>query len=136
MNMTTRQEPRPTEPAGVGQAAPGDATRSTPSGNAPQLRHTRPSGRLERLGLAWTHHARTQAKRRSISARHIEWALDCGALYFAGSGAIGYFYGRRASRGECCPDSAVGVAVIVAGDQAIITVMHAPRPPQHWRRAR
>jgi hypothetical protein len=100
------------------------------------VRHARSPARLTRLDVAWTHHARQQAQRRSISISHVEWVLEVGTLYFAGSGAIGHFCGRRATRERCCPDNVRGVAVIVADDRSIITVMHAPRPPQHWRRAR
>lgn len=86
--------------------------------------------------LIWSDHARRQAQRRSISTRDIIRVLDRGMVYRAGSGAVAYFYGRRANCDGCCPDHVLGVAVIVGDDQTIITVMHAPRPPRHWRRAR
>lgn len=90
-------------------------------------------------------HAQAQARRRGISQRSLQLIIDFGEFYWAGSGSNSYYLSKRKyqwlvkhkrlSSDEIYTLRDVISCAVIASDQTIITVMHAPRPPKHWRAA-
>jgi hypothetical protein len=77
-------------------------------------------------------HAHRRSAQRSVPIEHIQVALIWGREIRQPGGRIAYHLGRREARdallrwGERIPERAIGVAVVVAGDGTIVTVVRSP----------
>ena len=89
-------------------------------------------------------HALHRGAQRSVSAEEIELAQMWGRPIIQGDGRTAYHLGDReaaeaAAKGEFVPAHAVGVAVVVAGDGCVVTVIRSSdrhRLRVHGRRPR
>ena len=90
------------------------------------------------LPLRYTRHAVTRCQQRGLSSMAVGFIVTYGHEYHAGNGATAYFLGQKAvvaARGRhgVKLDRWQGTAVIVSGDQSIVTVQHVSRPKRSWR---
>jgi hypothetical protein len=92
-----------------------------------------------------SHHARSRCAQRSIADEHIEIVMTWGADVRQRDGRVAYHLGvREASRARAegfeVPESAVGVAIVVADDGTIVTAVRShdrQRLRSHgWRSSR
>ncbi len=95
----------------------------------------------------WSNHANRRSAQRSVPAEHVDLALSWGHEIRQPGGRTAYHFGRREARaarsaGVGVPDRAVGVAVVIAPDGTIVTVVRSPdrerlrahgRPSSHRR---
>lgn len=79
----------------------------------------------------WTAHARLRSAQRHITPWHIDLAVAWGCVIPQGRGRTAYHLGDRdAARarraGVAVPDSAIGVAVVMADEAWVVTVVRSP----------
>ncbi len=79
----------------------------------------------------WSNHADRRSAQRSVPITHVELALVWGREIRQGNGRTAYHLGRREARaarttGVGVPERAVGVAVVLARDGTIVTVVRSP----------
>lgn len=75
-------------------------------------------------------HARRRAAQRSVPDAHIELALTWGEPVPQPGGRVAWHLGRRAARhasrcGVPIPERAVGLAVVLAADGTLVTVIRS-----------
>lgn len=75
-------------------------------------------------------HAWSRCAQRNVPQEHIELALSWGRLIYQREGRVVWHLGtREASQARACgvevPDRAVGVAVVVAADGTVVTVVRS-----------
>lgn len=75
-------------------------------------------------------HARYRSAQRSVPAQHIELALVWGRPIRQRGGRVAWHLGRREAAdardtGVAVPDRAVGVAVVLADDGTVVTVLRS-----------
>ncbi|MES2638577.1 MAG: hypothetical protein V4850_03820 [Myxococcota bacterium] len=80
---------------------------------------------------SWSNHANRRSAQRSVPIDHIELALQWGHEIRQGGGRIAYHLGRREARdarttGVGIPERAVGLAVVIARDGTVVTVVRSP----------
>ena len=79
----------------------------------------------------WSNHAKRRSPQRSVPPEHIELALLWGYEIHQAGGRTAYHLGRREAgaaltSGVGVPERAVGLAVVVAADGTIVTVVRSP----------
>ena len=83
-------------------------------------------------------HARERLQQRGISKSSLSTLLQFGTLFYAGKGRLAYHMGRKAckeaKRLGLCIEKFINIACIVEKNERVVTVMHAPRIPKHWRK--
>lgn len=75
-------------------------------------------------------HAELRSAQRSVPLDHVDFALLWGQEVWQHSGRIAYHIGRRDARealkdGVRIPESAIGLAVVMANDGAVITLVRS-----------
>lgn len=78
----------------------------------------------------WSPHARRRSAQRAVSSEHIDLALEWGLEIRQPGGRLAYHLGFHEARhardvGVGIPEHAVGVAVVVAPDNSIVTVVRS-----------
>lgn len=76
-------------------------------------------------------HASTRSAQRAISKEQIDFAMAWGAEIPQPVGRLAYHVGRREvararAHGLRVPDRTLGVAVVVAADNTVVTVVRSP----------
>ena len=74
-----------------------------------------------------SHHAKKRACQRSIKTTHIEYTLSWGTIIRQKKGRLAYHMGKKdwnlaRKEGHLIPESVIGVIVIVAKDDVLVTV--------------
>ena len=96
--------------------------------------------RIAVTDLTFSNHALQRMQQRGIPRCAVELSIKQGARYRAGSGAIAYHLGKKTRRGKTGSpgwgDRYHDVAAVVSPEGFVLTVMHAPRLPRHWRSKR
>jgi hypothetical protein len=80
--------------------------------------------------LKFSPHARRRSAERCVSAEHIELALDWGYPIRQRGGRVAWHLGNREAAkardaGVAVPERSVGIAVVVADDQTVVTVVRS-----------
>jgi hypothetical protein len=80
---------------------------------------------------SWSNHANRRSAQRSVPAEHVELALLWGSEIRQGGGRTAYHLGHleadaARTTGIGVPERAVGVAVVLARDGTIVTVVRSP----------
>ncbi|GDX83911.1 hypothetical protein LBMAG42_57220 [Deltaproteobacteria bacterium] len=78
----------------------------------------------------WSHHADERASQRAIPRFDVELALTWGKRIRQFDGRTAYHLGRREAdeareQGAFVPQGAIGVAVVIADDETVITVVRS-----------
>ena len=92
----------------------------------------------------WSRHAQQRSAQRCVSREHIELTLLWGREIRQPRGRLAFHLGHREARaaraaGARIPEDAIGVAVVVADDDTIVTVVRShdrQRLRAHGRSAR
>ncbi len=81
-------------------------------------------------------HSDIRRQQRAIPNEAVRWAMKLGFVFHAGYGDTAYWLSRRAVE-SARPEARrfAGIAVIIARDGIVRTVMHCDHPPRHWKRA-
>ena len=89
----------------------------------------------EKKGFFFTKHAEGRLARRRIPREAVPVVIDYGFVFQAGSHDVAYWLCRRAAAGAGPGASRFeNIAVIVADDGVVRTVMRCSRTPNHWKR--
>lgn len=80
---------------------------------------------------SWSKHAEVRSAQRRVSVEHVDLALLWGQQVRQHGGRIAYHLGDREARealddGVEIPDEAIGLAVVMADDGTVVTVVRSP----------